>query len=125
MDSILIKSIQQMPWYQQNTDSMRREGDRFCLPGFPIPVLPFPFSPDIKSWNYLTILQLLERLHSLSGFWADAPWVGRLVPGGVFWHALYRGGFQGVVWVFDVFSRCKTLEEVKEKVEEWSFAVRY
>jgi biotin carboxylase len=125
MDSILIKSIQQMPWYQQNTDSMRREGDRFCLPGFPIPVLPFPFSPDIKSWNYLTILQLLERLRSLSGFWADAPWVGRLVPGGVFWHALYRGGFQGVVWVFDVFSRCKTLEEVKEKVEEWSFAVRY
>jgi len=124
MDSILIKSIRQLPWYQNNLFK-GREGNHSFIPGFPIPVLPFPFSSDIKSWNYLTVFQVLKRLRSLSGFWADAPWVGKCIPGGVFWHALYRGGLQGVVWVFDVFSRCKTLEEVKEKVEEWSFAVRY
>ncbi len=133
MDSSLMGQLRSLPWdtVEQEKDGKGEGGRRgsFILGrNCPIPVLAYPYSlfPDtLAGWSYLTLPQLIERLGALADRWKNAPWLGRWIPGALFWYVVFRGGLQGVVWMLDRCSTYTTLESLQEKVREWALAIGY
>lgn len=105
-----------------------RSAHVFLAPNSPIPILSFHSFQSLetlRSWNYLTFRALMERIGSLAEQWKRAPWVGRWIPGALFWYVALRGGLQGLVWMLDRCSGYSTLEALREKVKEWARAVGF
>lgn len=139
MDSSVMDRLRSLPWDTWTRDRMQ-ETDRgkplaedrgssiLLVPNCPIPILFFPHAfreESLRGWNYLSIPKLMERLGSMAERWRLASWVGRWIPGALFWYVVFRGGFQGVVWLLDRCSNVPTLESLKGRVNGWARAVGF
>ncbi|MFQ3621168.1 MAG: ATP-grasp domain-containing protein, partial [Spirochaetales bacterium] len=111
LDTELMNRLRTRPWQVNSlSDSLKER----LFPDFPLPILLPPSLEKRTSWNYDSVPHLLERLRFYTSRWQGSPWIGRWVPGALFWYVLLRGGLQGVVWMFDRVTLCTSLEQVKE-----------
>ena len=129
LSSALMESFHSIPWDRVgNVQGKGESGSLPLAPNCPLRILTFRQFPSLGrdvGWNYLTIPQLIARIGSMADRWKDASWVGRWIPGALFWYVAYRGGLQGVVWMFDRCSSYATLEALQEKVRGWAHAVGF
>ncbi|GAB4222020.1 MAG: hypothetical protein Kow009_13630 [Spirochaetales bacterium] len=123
IDSSIQEGLRSMPWDTTDVEVGRWKKDRLHGRNTSIHILSFPLPSlleGLTGWNYLTIPRLMERLESMTDRWKDASWPSRWIPGGLFWYVVFRGGFQGIVWLFDHCSTLPTLETLRTKVNGWA-----
>ncbi|MCX7787123.1 MAG: ATP-grasp domain-containing protein [Spirochaetes bacterium] len=134
LDSSLLERLRSLRWdvvAERTMESTRIDRQRTSfsrVPNLPIPILSFQCVHALDNWigwNYLTLPKLMERLRTMAEQWKRASWVGRWIPGALFWYVAFRGGLQGVVWMLDHCSGYSNLEALQEKVKEWACAVGF
>ena len=129
LSATLMERLRSLPWDTvEHAKGNEKSGSSPLAPDCSIPILPFPHFPSSEGdvgWSYLTIPRLMDRLGAMADRWKHAPWVGRWIPGGLFWYVAYRGGLQGVVWMLDRCTRYDTLEALQEKVKGWARSVGF
>jgi hypothetical protein len=124
IDSTIWERLHSLPWDTVD-GKVSRKGK---ILDSTTPILSFPdmYSlGDIPGWSYLTLPKLMERIGFMAEQWRTAPWVGRWIPGALFWYVAFRGGLQGVVWMLDRCSIYSSLEALHEKLRGWARGVGF
>jgi biotin carboxylase len=86
--------------------------------------LPDEFA-RIEDWNHRELGASLQQLESMYAGGRLPGFSGRLALGGVFWHALLRGGLQAAVWLLDTLYAAGSAQSVKELLGSWKKQTGY